>query len=260
MESNAPHPNRILISGANSGIGEKIAEQYAAPKTHLFLTARNLERLEKVAEKCRQAGATVTVKSLDITDTQTVQDWVEEVSREGPLDLVIANAGIMMPRENAKKPESAEQSLVQIRTNIDGVINLAAATAPKMQERKQGHIVLIASLAGLQPLSDLPGYSASKAAVISYGEALHALLVNDNVSVTTICPGYISTPMTTPHGNWRPLEMSADQAAGRILHAIRKKRSFYAFPFAMLVLIKLGRFIPQSLRPLTTRLFNSFHR
>lgn len=250
----------IVLSGANSGIGEALAHHYATKGTLLYLTARNQSRLESVAARCRKQGAEVHIKALDIRDTTSIQDWIKDITATQSIDLLIANAGIMFTHADRNTLESAEAALEQIETNLGGTINLTTALAPGMQARKKGHIALIASLAGRQPLADLPGYSASKAGVIAYGEALHAFLAKDGITVSTICPGYISTPMTRKHENWRPLEMSAEKAAVKIARAIERKRVFYEFPFLMSVLVGLGRFVPAPLRRYTTTLFSSYHQ
>ncbi|MCB2102110.1 MAG: SDR family NAD(P)-dependent oxidoreductase, partial [Rhodobacterales bacterium] len=87
-------PSCILITGASSGIGAALAAAYAAPGRHLVLTGRSAERLDAVARACRDRGATVAARALDVTDGPAMADWIGTLDDARPLDLVIANAGI----------------------------------------------------------------------------------------------------------------------------------------------------------------------
>lgn len=246
----------IMISGASSGLGAALALKYADADTTLFLTGRNEERLKSAADACAQKGAKVYIQILDVTDAGAVSAWVADVSAEMPIDLVIANAGVLQTHDKDRVLESADKAWQQVSTNVGGVINFLTAVAPYMQTRKKGHVALISSLSALQPLADLPAYSGSKAAVVAYGEAMRAYLHEDNVLVSVICPGYIKTPMTDVRENWRPFQMSADEAATLIKRALDDKKGFYAFPWPMVIATRLGRLLPWKLRRHVTAAFN----
>jgi len=246
----------IIITGANSGIGAALAREFAGTDSHLFLTARNQKRLQIIADECRKAGSTVDTQPLDVTNTTAVHEWIAAIEKNQPVDLVIANAGIMETCGPGKELESADKTLSQINTNLVGSVNLATAITPYMQTRGQGHITFIASMAALQPIADVPGYSASKAGVVAYGEALNSFLYNQGITVSVICPGFITTPMNQNYDSFRPFEISASDAAKKIKHAINKKKAFSAFPLPMEIAIRLGRFLPAKLRKYATKPFN----
>ena len=133
---------------------------------------------------------------------------------------------------------------------------LASAAACVMHDQGHGQIVMISSMAALQPLSDGPAYAASKAGIVAYAEALHGHLAASGVHVGVVCPGYIRTPMAEQFESWRPLEVSAEQAARKIAKAIAAKKSFYVFPKLLYISILLGKFLPWGLRRHTTKAFN----
>ena len=87
-------PRSILITGASSGIGRALALHYAAPDVFLALSGRNEERLEEVADACRAKGARTDIAILDVAHRAEMEDWIADVEKQAPLDLVIANAGI----------------------------------------------------------------------------------------------------------------------------------------------------------------------
>lgn len=246
----------VLITGASSGIGTELARSYAGKNTNLFLAGRDIDRLEAVAQLCRENGATVFTEVFDIKNRNSCLNWINSAEEVAPIDILIANAGLMEIIGADEFQEPAEKTLSQIDTNLTGCVNVVAAAVPHFVKRKCGQIVLIASMAGLQPIGDAPGYSASKAGLVAFGESIYAYLKKYKINVSIICPGYISTPMSNPHQHPRILEMSAEQAAKKIRTAISKKKAFYAFPFLLFILIKLGRYLPIEVRRFTTAKFN----
>ncbi|MEM7018219.1 MAG: SDR family NAD(P)-dependent oxidoreductase [Pseudomonadota bacterium] len=246
----------IVLTGASAGIGAALARDYAIEGHFLFLTGRNEERLNTVASECEALGATIETTILDVVDTHAVHQWINRIEEQTPIDLVIANAGIMETCEPDGQIETAENSILQVNTNLNGCINLATAAAPFMQSRGGGQIAFIASLAGIQPIADVPGYSASKAGLIAYGEALGNYLHNQGVKVSVICPSFITTAMTSRHKSFRPFEMSAEKASRKIKRVIAAGSRLAAFPLVMEIAIRLGRFLPAKLRRPATKPFN----
>ena len=246
----------ILLTGASSGLGKALAVELSDDQTHLVLSARNKKRLEEVARLCKDAGATVEIHQLDISDTKKVAAWINKLENGQPIDIVIGNAGIMETCGPNGELESAEKTISQINTNLIGCVNLASAVVPHMQARSRGQIVFVASMAALQPIADVPGYSASKAGLVAYGEALNSFLHGQGIKVGVICPGFIKTPMNEDYDSFRPFQLSANAAAKKIRKAIDRKASFAAFPLVMEIAIRLGRFLPAGLRRFTNKPFN----
>ncbi len=221
-------PKNILITGASSGLGSALALEYAKPGVILHLSGRDEKRLGNIAAKCRAQGAEAYVKIIDVTDTQAMQDYIQQADTISPLDLLIANAGISAGTGGAT--EGDEQVRKIFATNIDGVINSIQPAIPLMLARKSGQIAIISSLAGIRALPSSPAYSASKACVRYYGEALRGNLIKHNIYVSVICPGYIMTPMTDINNFPMPFLMTAQKAAQTITRGLERGRSRIAFP------------------------------
>lgn len=155
--------SNIIITGASSGIGEALALYYAsAGAATLFISGRNEERLNQVAESCRLAGAEVFPQVIDVTSREVMEQWIHDCAEQAQIDLVIANAGI------SSVDDSPDSSYQTFNTNIFGVLNtvLPAVEAyrrhPKTTPRA---IAVVASIAGYHGLPSCPDYSATKACV-----------------------------------------------------------------------------------------------
>jgi short-subunit dehydrogenase len=135
-----------------------------------------------------------------------------------------------------------------IETNLLGLATTIDAVLPGMRRRRSGTIALIGSLAALQPLADAPGYSASKAGVLAYGEALREYLLPEGVTVALVHPGHIATAQVEDHVGALPLLMQPDDAAALIKRRLDKGHTDIAFPWQLLWLIRLGRLTPWRLR------------
>jgi NADP-dependent 3-hydroxy acid dehydrogenase YdfG len=245
----------VVITGASAGLGAALAEAYAAPGCRLVLIARNHARLAGVAERCNARGAVVVTGAVDVTDRVAMSAFIGEVAVGGPIDLVIANAGVFTGRTRDGELETLDDISWMVRTNIEGVANVVQPALIGMRTRKRGHIAIIGSLAALQPLADAPGYSASKAGVMAYGEALQEYLIPDRICVSLVYPGHIETAQIAHHVGALPLLVSPERAAALIKRRLDARRTFIAFPWQLLWLIRLGRGLPWRLRALASRDF-----
>ena len=223
-----PPPRSILITGASSGLGEGLALCYAAQGVTLFLAGRDAQRLEQVAEACRQRGADVLPKVLDVTDAAATEAWVLKADSMAPLDLIIANAGISAG--TASGSESTEQTRLVFATNIDGVVNTIMPVVPAMRARHRGQIAIVSSLASFVGLAGSPAYSASKACVRTWGEALRSWLAKDRVTVSVITPGFVTTRMTAGNHYRMPFLMDCNQAVKIIRRGLDRGQGRIAFP------------------------------
>lgn len=218
----------ILITGASSGIGAALAHEYAAAGTTLHLLGRSSERLQQVANDCRAKGAEVRTAIIDVTDKEAMHAYLEKADTASPLDLVIANAGISAGTGGTQEPLEQVEKIFAV--NVGGVLNTVQPVIPRMAARKAGHVAIISSLAGIRALPSCPAYSASKAAVRYYGDALRGALHADGVMVSVVCPGYIHTPMTAVNDFFMPMVMPAHRAARIIRCGLQRKRARIAFP------------------------------
>ena len=166
--------SRTLITGASSGIGEALALALAAPGATLHLSGRDPTRLDRVAAACRQRGATVHPAVLDVRDTAAMAAWI---AAAGPLDLVVANAGISS-QSAGQGPERPAQAREIFAVNLGGVLNTVGpaiermAAQPPGTDGTRGRIAVIASIAAFIAVPGGAAYCASKAAVDAWTVAM----------------------------------------------------------------------------------------
>jgi short-subunit dehydrogenase len=238
----------IVITGASSGIGEALALRYAREGARLGLLGRNRERLDQVATECRRRGAEVRAAAIDVRARPEIRAWLEAFDRATPIDLVIANAGVMAGRPPDGEIESPDDSHALMDTNVLGVLNAVHPLLPVMISRERGQIGIVASIAAFVPLPDTPSYCASKSAVLSYGLALRGLLRPRGIRVSVICPGYLTTPMMQQESGWKPFAMTPERAAELIDRGLARNRPIIAFPFLLALLARIGGALPDGVR------------
>ncbi len=244
-------PRTILITGASSGLGQALALAYAKQNTPsiLLLMGRNAASLKALQQECDSYdNITVKIAAIDVRDKQAMHTQLEAWDDAHNIDLAIANAGVSAGTVGG---EAYTDSLHHVmETNINGVMHTIAPLLPHMVARQSGHIAIISSLAGFLPLAGAPAYSASKASVRYLGQALSMTHQADNITISTICPGYITTPLTNVNQFYMPFLMPAEKAAQRILRGIEKKKERILFPRRFYALICLLGLLPWKLQRL----------
>jgi len=237
-------PKVIVLTGASGGIGEALALEYADPGVHLALIARDEGKLETLAGRVREAGASAEVAALDVRDREALHGYLTDLDTRHPVDLVIANAGVTAGLGAGRSRERDDDFDRLMDINYRGAVSTVTGLVEQMRVRRRGQIVLIASLAGMRALPDMPSYSATKAALIAYGHSLRGWLDPFGVRVTILCPGFITSPMSARHKGSKPFEMRADKAARHMRKVISKGRAFNAFPFLLATGIRLQGLLP----------------
>jgi short-subunit dehydrogenase len=234
----------IVLTGASGGIGVALAAELAAPGRKLVLIARDTVKLQSLAEALSGTGCDVETAALDVRDRDALHAFLSDLDARHPVDLVIANAGVTAGLGPNRSREGDEEADRQLDINYRGAVNTVTGVVEAMRLRGKGQIVLVASLAGMRALPDMPSYSASKAALIAYGHSLRGWLKPFGVDVTIICPGFVTSPMSARHKGAKPFEISAEKAARKMRRAIEKQRAFYAFPFLLATGIRLQNLLP----------------
>jgi short-subunit dehydrogenase len=241
-------PQRIIITGASSGIGRALALHYARQGARLGLIGRDKERLEGVAKECRALGGETATGVIDVRRRADLGQWIREFDGVVPVDLVIASAGVMEGTPPGGEIEPPDAAYALIETNVLGVLNTVQPLLPAMMARRHGQIALISSIAGFVPLADSPSYCASKAALISYGRSLRDLLLAYNIGVSVICPGYIATPMSQREHGPKPFVMIAEKAAAIIARNIERNVETLVLPRFFGTMTRITGLLPERLR------------
>jgi short-subunit dehydrogenase len=232
---------KVFITGASSGIGQALAREYSNQGAILGLVARRKPLLNTLKQTL---NTECSVYPLDVRDQEALQKAAHDfITKYGIPDVVIANAGVSAGTLTEHKADTATfKALMDI--NVIGMVNTFQPFMAGMKKTRQGRLVGIASIAGVRGLPGAGAYSASKAAAIAYLESLRVEMSKEGVSVTTIAPGYIKTPMTDINQYPMPFLMDADIAAKKFARAIAQKKRFVVIPWQMGWLAKFMRILP----------------
>ncbi len=236
----------VLITGASSGIGRALALACARPGVTMHLAGRDPARLAEAGQACRERGAAVLERVIDVRDAAAMAGWIAEAGR---LDLVVANAGIGAGSEDGR-PEPIAQVRTLFATNLDGALNTVLPALERMMAQApdesglRGRIAVIASIAAFVPAPNAASYAASKAALDVWTVATAHHAARHGVAMTSVCPGYIRTAMTAGNRFPMPGLMEAERAAAIILRAVLRRRRRVVFPWWMAAAAKLVGALP----------------
>lgn len=223
---------RVIITGASSGIGRELAHQLALQGASLALGARREKELQAVADECRGSGAEAIAIPTDVSDQDQCKNLIAKaVDQWSGLDMLINNAGASM---HASFENITDLSVYErlMRINYLGAVFCTHYALPYLKA-SQGKIVVISSLAGKTGVPTRTGYSASKHALHGFFDALRCELADRGVKVTMICPGYVATgirryiigddghPMDRSYTNEEKF-MSAERCVSIILNSAAK--------------------------------------
>ena len=239
----------VFITGASSGIGRALAMELARRGHDLFLTARRLDALERIRADVAAADPArrVEVRRLDVTDDGDVANAVAEAAQKlGRLDIVVANAGI--GNSGRVGEGNLERARLIVETDLIGAIaTIDAAVALFRRQGGPGQVVGVSSVAGVRGLPGSGSYSASKAGLTTYLESVRAETHGEPVTVTTLAPGYIDTPINQDVKS-RPFLIDAEKDARIMADLIERGVGYATVPrLPWTVLAPLMRVLPDSL-------------
>jgi len=235
---------RVVITGASSGIGRALAAEYAHRGATLGLIARREQALQELVAELKVQTA---LYPLDVRDAAGLARASEDFcARFGSPDVVIANAGVSAGTSTERSEDRAVfQEILDV--NVMGLVNTFAPFLPALRAAGGGTLVGIASVAGFRGIPGSAAYSASKAAAITYLESLRVELRGSGISVVTISPGYIDTPMTSRNPYPMPFMIPAHVAARRMVRAIARRRRHVVIPWQMAIVGAMLKVLPRAL-------------
>ena len=232
----------IIITGASSGIGWALAKEFCRHGARLGLVARRDEKLRQLCEEIRSAGGVAEYAAADVGERSPLVEAIHVLEGKlGPCDILVANAGV--GSTNATNELNVSGAETVIRVNVLGVMYAIEAVLPGMLGRGRGQIVALSSLASYKGIPGAAAYCASKAAVSTYMESLRIGLHGKGVAFSTICPGFIRTPMVEKNKGMF-LILEADQAARKMARAIYRRKKVFNFPWLTTRLMKLTYWLP----------------
>jgi short-subunit dehydrogenase len=216
----------IVITGASSGLGAEMARQFAARGYDLGLCARRTDRLEQLRQQLVAAhpGIRVAVEPLDVTDGTAVFRVFGRLAADlGRIDRVVVNAGLGKGAPlGTGRHDANRQTAV---TNVLGALAQAEAALEIFREQQHGHLVLISSMSAMRGMPKAGTvYAATKAAVAHLGEGLRAELMDTDITVSVIYPGYIRSEMNERVRN-APFIVSTEKGVRAMVEAIEARRA-----------------------------------
>jgi short-subunit dehydrogenase len=236
----------VMITGASSGIGRGLAVELGRRGAALGLLARRPDALQETAKQIESFGSKALALPADVKDADSVRAAAEHLRAAfGDIEVLIANAGIGVANDAVELRVDDVANVINV--NVLGVANSVAAVVPQMVAQGHGQLVAISSLAAYRGLPKSAAYCASKAAVSAFFESLRLDLQPRGITVTIIHPGFIKTPLTAGREAQMPFLMELDDAVKKIIGAIEKRKTSYAFPWQLASIVRAGMIMPNSM-------------
>jgi short-subunit dehydrogenase len=181
-----------LVTGASSGIGTDLARELARDGHDLVLVARRVEPMQTLAAELKAQGTSTTIIAADLSRAGAAAALVQEIDKRGlTIEVLVNNAGLGANGRFDESDPSRNAEMLQV--NVVALTELTRLVLPGMVSRGHGRVMLVASTAGFQPGPNMAVYCATKAYVLSLGEAIAYELRGTGVTVTTLCPGATAT-------------------------------------------------------------------
>ena len=219
----------VIITGASSGIGAALATAFASKGYNLGLAARRIDKLDVLARQLEDIyHVQVAIVALDVQQDAQVAPALSRLAQElGQVDIVVANAGVTGVRRSGSGNIEIDKTIFQ--TNVIGAIATLDAATKIFLAQGHGHLVGMSSFSAFSPLPTSAAYSASKAALTNYMNAMRLELINKKINVTVIHPGFIKTDIA-PHMDKYPFVIEADVAAQQMVRAIEINKANVIVP------------------------------
>jgi NAD(P)-dependent dehydrogenase (short-subunit alcohol dehydrogenase family) len=235
--------NRVVaVTGGARGIGHATAAALLAAGARVAIGDLDGELADRAAEAL---GRGCRGYALDVTDPASFDAFLDAVERDlGPLDVLVNNAGVMLVGDFLDMDQASDD--VQVDVNLRGVLTGMRLAGRRMRERRTGHIVSIASMAGLVGAPGGLAYSATKHAVVGASAALRAELRSHDVTVSTVCPSIVRTELGGGLGSLAVPPVEPEDVARAVLRVLRTRRTLVAVPAWLLGLRAAVGWLPVS--------------
>lgn len=237
-----PRDGAAWVTGASGGIGRAVALNLSARGWRVYATARGAEKLEALASESTSHSGEIIPMPGDVTRLNDMQNAVSKITSHGPLALAILNAGIYKPMR--AQTFSATEAAQTFDVNLTGVANGLEPVLAHMIARGDGHVALVASVAGYRGLPNAAAYSATKAGLIAMAEALAMDLVDLGVRISVINPGFVETEATSVNDFEMPMLLQPDDAARRIVEGLGRPGFEIRFPWQFAAFLRLVGALP----------------
>lgn len=224
----------IFITGATSGIGQSLVEQYVANGYSVTACGRNKEKLSTLNN----------VHNTCLFDLNNQEEISQSTQYVEEIDVLILNAGDCRYIDNAKQFDGGLFADI-IATNLTSLGYLLQYLLPKVKQG--GQVVFISSSATILPFPRSEAYGASKAGMDYLANSLRLDLLAHNIAVTLVHPGFVKTPLTNKNTFSMPFLITSDEAANRIINGINKRKAYLHFPKRFTFILKTLSFLPSSL-------------
>jgi NADP-dependent 3-hydroxy acid dehydrogenase YdfG len=234
-----PADGAAWVTGASGGIGRALTLALAEKGWTVHATARSADKLKALAD---ERPGRIVPRPGDVTDRAQMAEIVRAIEADGPIALAVLNAGVYLPMR--AQEYDAGKVADTFAVNINGVANGLDPLLKAMIARRKGQIAITASVAGYRGLPRAAAYSATKAALIAMAEALAFDLIDLNVRLSVINPGFVDTEATAVNDFQMPFLMTAEQAAARMVAGLGKPGFEIAFPTRFEMILKTLGLLP----------------
>lgn len=246
-----------IVTGASSGIGQRIAIDLAARGAAVIGCGRSLERLQETLAEMQRVSPSSTVMACDVGDVEQVAGLVQTtLDNFGKIDILINNAGFGMRKPLIDAPADLFEAMM--RTNYLGAVYCTRQVLPAMVEQRSGHIVNISSVAGIIGTPNMSGYCATKFALMGLTESLYHELRPLGIHISVICPGPVRTKFHLMFDDLSPkapafLFLDPQAVSRAVMRAMEKKKVEVILPRWLALACLWSRWTPNVFRALSYR-------
>lgn len=240
-----PRDGAAWVTGASGGIGRAVVLRLARKGWTVHATARSADSLQALAEAAEGLPGRIVPQPGDVTDAAAMAEIVQRIEADGPLALVMLNAGVYHPMR--AQDFDAAKARQTFDVNLTGVANGLDSVLKTMIARGAGHVALTASVAGFRGLPQAAAYSATKAGLIAMAESLALDLMDLGVRISVINPGFVETEATAVNDFEMPFLMQPDEAARRIVQGLERPGFEITFPRRFALFLRLVGMLPNQL-------------